>query len=184
MYHVWLRPSWIVRTYGPIDGLPAAMQKALAQADPALPFSGFHQMADLENETLDRQRMEVFLLGVLAALALVLSMIGIYGLVSNLVTQRTREIGIRMALGSTLQKTMTQIAKSGMVAAGFGAAAGLGLAAVAVRILSGELYGVRPYDPVTFLAILAVLFAVVVIASFAPTARIARIDPASILRAE
>src|SRR5579864_2203428 len=184
MYHVWLQPSWIVRTHGPIDGLPAAMQKALAQADPALPFSGFHQMVDLEKETLDRQRMEVFLLGVLAALALVLSMIGIYGLVSNLVTQRTREIGIRMALGSTLQKTMTQIAKSGMVAAGFGAAAGLGLAAVAVRILSGELYGVRPYDPVTFLAILAVLFAVVVIASFAPTARIARIDPASILRAE
>ncbi|HEY6249084.1 MAG TPA: ABC transporter permease, partial [Candidatus Angelobacter sp.] len=184
MYHVWFQPSWIVRTRGPIEGLPAAMQKALAKADPNLPFSGFHQIGELENEALDRQRMEVFLMGVLAGLALVLSMIGIYGLVSNLVTQRTREIGIRMALGSTLQRTMMEIAKFGIVAAGCGAAAGLGLTVLAVRVLSSELYGVRPNDPVTFAATLALLLGVVLVACFAPTARIAKIDPASTLRAE
>lgn len=184
MYHVWFQPSWIVRSRGPIDGITGAMQTALAKADPNLPFSGFHQMGELENEALDRQRMEVFLLGVLAALALVLSMIGIYGLVSNLVTQRTREIGIRMALGSTLPRTMREMATSGIVAAGCGAIAGLGLTVLAVRILSSELYGVRPNDPLTFVSILAVLLTVVLIASFAPTARIAKIDPAATLRAE
>lgn len=184
MYHVWFQPNWIVRTRGPVEGLTAAMQRALAEVDPGLPFSGFRQMHDLDNEALDRQRMEVFLLSVLAGLALVLSVIGVYGLVSNLVTQRTREIGIRMALGSTLRQAMIEIGKSGVFAAAFGIIAGLGLSALTVRLIQAELFGVRPYDPVTFGLTLAVLLAAALLASIAPTARIARIDPASTLRAE
>ncbi len=183
-YHVWFQPSWIVRTRGPVDGLSGAMQKALAEVDPLLPFSGFHDMRDLENTALDHQRMAVFLLGTLAALALVLSLVGVYGLVSNFVTERTREIGIRMALGSTLRRTMVEIGKAGILAAGWGAAAGLALAVVAVRFLRSELFGVRPYDPVTFTATLGLLLLAVLLASLAPTLRIARIDPASTLRAE
>ncbi|HLJ30258.1 MAG TPA: ABC transporter permease [Candidatus Angelobacter sp.] len=182
--HTWFQPSWIVRTRGPVSSLAGAMQKALEEAAPALTFAGFHNMRDLENKALEHQRTEVILLAVLAGLALMLSLIGVYGLVSNLVTQRTREIGIRMALGSTLQRTIVEIGKAGILAAGWGIAAGLGLALFTVRIIRTELYGVRPHDPVTFGAILILLLAAVLVASLAPTARIARIDPASVLRSE
>lgn len=182
--HTWFQPSWIVRTQGPIQGLAGEMQKALAEADPQLPFSGVHGMVDLEHQALEHQRTEVLLLSVLAGLALLLSIVGVYGLVSNLVTQRTREIGIRMALGSTLERTMVEIGKSGILAAIWGVVAGLGLTVVAVRFIRSELYGVRPYDAVTFAATLTLLLIAVTLASLAPTRRIANIDPASTLRAE
>lgn len=182
--HTWFQPSWIVRTRGPIEGLTAAMQNALAEADPRLPFAGFHAMGDLEKKALDHQRTQVLLLSVLAGLALLLSIVGIYGLVSNLVTQRTREIGIRMALGSTLERAMVEIGKSGIVATLWGTAGGFALAFLAVRFIRSELFGVQPYDPITFAVSIVVLLAAAVIASLAPTARIARIDPASTLRAE
>jgi len=184
MAHVWFRPSWLVRTSGPIAGLTEAMQKALAEADPSLPFAGFKNLNDIQAEALQQQRFQVLLLGVLAGLALLLSLVGIYGLVSNMVVQRTREIGIRMALGSTIGQAMVEIGTSGIVAVAFGIAGGLALAALSVRVIKSELYGVKTYDPVTFAAVLALLALTALAAAFAPTRRIARIDPASTLRAE
>jgi len=182
--HVWFQPSWIVRTNGPISGLPEAMQKALAEADPSLPFAGFQNLKEIQAEALQQQRFEVLLLGTLAALALLLSLIGVYGLVSNMVAQRTREIGIRMALGSTVKEAMVEIGKSGMVAVACGLVAGLALSALVTRLISSELYGVKAYDPVTFIAVLGILALTALMAAFAPTMRIARIDPALTLRAE
>ena len=101
LVHIWFQPSWIVRTARPMDGLTAQMQRALASADPGLPFSGFYSMSDLLATTLADQRIQVALLSAMAGLALLLSTVGIFALVANLVTQRTREIGIRIALGST-----------------------------------------------------------------------------------
>ena len=141
MAHVWFQPSWIVRTSKPLEGITGAMQKALAQVDPSLPFSGFYSMKDILAENLIIQRAQVLLLGVLAGLALLLSAVGIYGLVSNLVVQRTREIGIRLALGAQMRQVMMEVGRSGVVASGVGLIAGLGLAFFAVRVLRASCMG-------------------------------------------
>ena len=111
--NLWFQPSWIVRTRGPISGVTEAMQRALTEVDPDLPFSGFYSMRDLLNQRLQMQHIEVILLGVLAGLALLLSSIGLYALVSNLVVQRTREISIRIALGCTLRRAILGVGSAG-----------------------------------------------------------------------
>ena len=160
------------------------MQKAIASVDPQLPIASFHRLSDLQALALRQQRFQVLLLGTLAALALVLSLVGVYGLVSNMVVQRTREIGIRMALGSSVRQAMMEVGSSGIVAVSLGLAGGLALSAVSVRLIKSQLYGVQTYDPLTFLAILALLIIAATTATFLPTRRIANIDPASTLRAE
>ncbi len=182
--HVWFQPSWIVRMKEPLEGITGSMQKALAQADPDLPFSGFYSMNDILAENLRWQRAEVLLLGVMAGLALLLSAVGIYGLVSNLVAQRTREIGLRLALGAQLRQAMLDVARSGIVASGAGMFAGVILALFAVRVLQSQIFGVRLYDPITLTVVPSLLAAVAVGASFVPALRVARIDPAETLRAE
>lgn len=182
--HMWFQPSWIVRTRGPIDGLAQEMQKAMAAADPNLPISGFHSMDQLMQEQLETQRMEVLLLGVLAGLALLLSAVGIYALVSNLVVQRTREIGIRMALGSSVERAMREIGFSGLFASGAGLVIGVGISLLTLRVLRSELYGVGVYDPLTLIAAPLLLALIALVASLLPVLRISRIDPAQTLRSE
>jgi predicted permease len=184
LVHVWFQPSWIVRTNAPIDGLAGSMQKALADIAPNLPFSGFYSLADLQALALSQQRVEVLLLSVLSGLALLLSLVGVYGLVSNVVAQRRREIGIRMALGSTLSQAMKSAARPGIIAVSLGMGAGLILALLVLRALKSELYGVRSLDPMTLVLTSLLLFAAALLASFAPTRRLATIDPSSVLRTE
>jgi predicted permease len=184
MSHMWFQPSWIVRTRGSVAGLAEAMQQAMSAADPNLPFSGFYSMDDLMREQLQMQRIEVLLLSTLAGLALLLSAVGIYSLVSNLVLQRTREIGIRMALGSSPGQAMAQISRSGLTAAGFGLIAGLGLSFLALRVLRSEIYGVGIYDTATLLGTPLLLALIAVSATLIPASRVTRIDPAQTLRAE
>lgn len=182
--HIWFQPSWIVRTTRPVQGLTSLMQKTLAQVDPNLPFSGFHSMEDLLAENLVFQRVEVVLLTSLAGLALLLSAVGVYGLVSNLIVQRTREIGIRMALGSPIRQAMVDVGSAGIVAAVFGLISGMALSLLAMRFLRSEIYGVRDYDPLTFIVVLIFIAVVAALASFLPALRITRIDPAVTLRME
>ena len=182
--HIWFQPSWIVRTNGPVAGLSEAMQKALSDCDPSLPFVGFHSLSDIQALALQQQRFEVLLLGILAGLALLLSLVGVYGLVSNMVVQRTREIGVRMALGSSVRQAMMEVGSSGIVAVLLGLGGGLALSAISVRLIKSELYGVQIYDPLTFVAVLLLLILAATAATFLPTRRIAHIDPASTLRAE
>jgi predicted permease len=184
LIHVWFQPSWIVRSRGPITGLTESMAKAMTSVDPSLPIASFHSLSDLQALALRQQRFEVLLLGTLAALALVLSLVGVYGLVSNMVVQRTREIGIRMALGSSVRQAMVEVGTSGIAAVALGLAGGLALSAVSVRLIKSELYGVQVYDPLTFVAVLLLLILAAAAATFLPTRRIAHIDPASTLRAE
>lgn len=182
--HMWAQPSWIVRTRGPVGGLTGRMQQALSGIDPGLPFSGFYSMEDLLHRQLQMQRIEVALLGTLAGLALLLSAVGIYALVSNLVVQRTREIGIRIALGSTLGQAMQHIASPGVAAALGGVAVGLACSFFVLRVMKSAIYGVGTYDPVTLISVPLLLVAIAAVASLLPALRIARIDPAATLRAE
>ena len=182
--HMWFQPSWIVRTSRPVDGLTAQMQRALAAADPDLPFSGFYRMSDLLAKTLATQRVEVALLTTMAGLALLLSAIGIFGLVTNIVAQKTKEVGIRIALGSTIRDAMIHIGIPGARAAAAGLVVGFGLCAGVLRVMRSVLYGVAVYDATTMMSVVVVLALVALIASSLPTLRIARIDPARTLREE
>ncbi|MBV8780318.1 MAG: ABC transporter permease, partial [Phycisphaerae bacterium] len=135
MIHAWFQPSWIVRTENSMDSVGAEMQNAMASVDPNLPFSGFYSMEDLMAKTLAIQRLEVALLVTMASLALLLSAVGIFALVANIVLQKKREIGIRMALGSTVSQAMIQIAQSGVIASLLGLICGLILAAGALGVI-------------------------------------------------
>ncbi len=182
--HLFFQPSWIVRTAGPVEGLTAEMQRALASADPNLPFSGFSNMRDLLAKTLATQRVEVALLSAMAALALLLSAVGIFALAANIVAQKTREIGIRIALGSTVRQAMVHIGAPGIRASALGLTLGLILCAGALRAMRSVLYGIGVYDVPTILTVVVVLASVTLLASTVPTLRIARIDPAKTLRDE
>jgi ABC-type antimicrobial peptide transport system permease subunit len=141
-------------------------------------------MKDLMAATLATQRIEVALLAAMAALALLLSAVGIFALVASVVAQRTREIGIRMALGSTIRKAMMQIGRSGVGAAALGLVAGLILSAGALRAMRSVLYGVGVYDVPTIVVVVLTLAVVALLATTAPALRVARIDPAKTLREE
>jgi hypothetical protein len=182
--HIWIQPSWVVRTAGPLEGLTAEMQRALTSADPNLPFSGFYYMKDLMAATLATQRIEVALLAVMASLALLLSAVGIFALVANIVAQRTREIGIRIALGSTIRKSMIHIGRSGVGASALGLVIGMMLCAWALRAMRSVLYGIDVYDAPTIVVVVLTLSAVTLLATIAPALRVARIDPARTLREE
>ena len=182
--HVWFQPSWIVRYSHPIEGLSAQMQRTLAGVDANLPFSGFYSLNDLMNTTLANQRIEVALLTVMAGLALLLSAIGIFSLVANIVQQRTREIGIRLALGSSLLRAMTTIGAGGVGASAIGLVLGLVLCAFTLRAMHSVLYGVGVYDATTITAVVLTLGAVTVLATTIPVLKITRVDPAKTLREE
>jgi len=184
LVHVWFQPDWVVRTAAPVEGLTAEMQRALARVDPNLPISGFYSMKDLLARTLATQRIEVALLGAMAALALLLSAVGIFALVANMVAQRTREIGIRMALGSTVGQAMVQVGRSGAGASCVGLFVGLVLCAGTLRIMRSVLYGVSVYDAPTLVTVVLTLVLVALLATTLPTLRIAKIDPANTLREE
>jgi ABC-type antimicrobial peptide transport system permease subunit len=167
-----------------VEGLTAQMQRALASVDPNLPFSGFYSMRDLLAKTLAMQRIEVALLSAMAGLALLLSAVGIFALVANIVAQKTREIGIRIALGSSIRQAMVHIGGPGVRASVLGLVLGLVLCAGALRAMHSVLYGVEVYDVPTVLAVVLMLGAVTLVATVVPTLRIAGIDPAKTLREE
>lgn len=184
MVHTWYQPSWIVRTAAPVSDLPAQMQRAVASADPGLPFSGFYSMSELQAETLSMQRIEVALFSAMAVLALLLSTVGIFALVANTVAQRTREIGIRIALGSSIHQAMVHVAGAGVRASIAGLVAGLILCMAALRAMRSVLYGVGVYDAPTMAIVVLTLAAVTLLAAAVPVLRIARINPATTLRDE
>jgi len=184
LVHTWFSPSWIVRTAGPPEGIVGGMQRALESVDPQLPFAGFHSMEDVRYRALAQERFQAVLLGALAGLALLLAAVGIYGLIANSVAERTRELGIRLALGATVPQAMRSVALPGVALALAGVAVGSVLAGFASQLLRHLIWGVRPGDPLTFVAVGLGLLAVAAAASFLPALRVTRLNPAETLRQE
>jgi len=182
--HIWFSPSWIVRYSGPAEGVIAGMQRAIQAVDPQLPFAGFHSMDDVRYRALAQERFQAALLGALAGLALLLAAVGIYGLIANSVAERTRELGIRLALGATVAQVMRSVALPGVALALAGVAAGSVLAGFASQLLRHLVWGVRPGDPLTFVTVGLGLLGVAAAASFLPALRVARLNPAETLRQE
>jgi putative ABC transport system permease protein len=152
--------------------------------DPTLPIAAVEPMGQFVTDSVAQPRFRTTLLGLFAATALVLSLVGLYGVVSYNVGQRTREVGLRMALGAQSRDVTRLILAQGLGLAGLGLAAGLAGAILVTRSLSGLLFGVRPVDPATY-AVVAVLFlAAGLSACYVPARRAMRVDPVKALRSE
>ena len=173
----------IVRTRG--GAVPIReLQSTVASVAPAVPIYRLSTMQQKISSTLERSHFDTFLLAIFASTALLLSSVGIYGVLSYMVAQRTRDIGIRMALGASQAQIVSDVLGFGVRLAGIGLAVGLAAALAATRLLSSLLYGVRPTDAVTFAAVSFILLVVALIASYLPARRATRVDPLVALRYE
>ena len=184
LVHTWFTPAWIVRTKSGAEGISGEMQRAVQAVDPLLPFAGFRTMLDVRTRAYADQRFQTTLMSVLAGLALLLAAVGIYGLIANSVVERTRELGIRMALGATVAQAMRTVALPGITLALAGVAIGSLLALGTVNLLRHMIWGVRPTDPATFASVALALIGVAAAASIVPALRILRLNPAETLRDE
>lgn len=182
--HTWFSPNWVVRTAGPKEGLIHGMQQVMSAIDPLLPISSFRTMTELRSRSLGEQRFQATLLATLSGLALLLAVVGLYGLMSQSVTERRRELGIRLALGSTVARAIRDAALPGPSLALAGVAAGCVIAGVSVRVLEHLLWGVSTTDPLTFAGVAFGLLLVAAFASLLPALRITRLNPADTLRDE
>jgi predicted permease len=173
-----------VKSGGDAQGLAPAIRAAIRELDPDLPLYRLQPMRQWVEQSMARQRFAMLLLSLFALLALTLATIGVYGVMSYLVGQGTREIGIRMALGATEGQVLALVLRQGLAVALVGAAGGL-LAALALgRVIQGLLFEVRARDPLTFVVMALTLAAVALAASYLPARRAARTDPMASLRAD
>jgi putative ABC transport system permease protein len=176
--------SLAVRTAAAAPALTAAIEKQIWAVDPDQPVNDVKTMEEIRAESLGSRRFTATLLGLMALLALALAALGIYGVLSYLVNQRTREIGVRLALGASTSQVLRLVLSQGMGAVLLGIAVGLGGALALTRLLSGLLYGVAARDPFTFVVTPAILAAIAVLASSIPALRASRLDPLIALRQE
>jgi predicted permease len=184
LVHTWFSPSWVVRAAGPPQDVAAAIRESIAAVDPMLPIARLETMSDVQAASLSSQRFMMTLVLGLGAVALLLAAIGIHGLIASSVSERTRELGIRLALGATGGQVLRTVVVPGIALAGAGIALGSAAALAVVRLLQSFLWGVMPTDPITFLAVIGTLASVALLASVIPAFRVLRLDPALTLRAE
>jgi len=175
---------YVVRTDGDLDATMRAMTQTIRSADPSLPLIGMRRLTDVLSISVAERRFNTVLLGTFAILALVLAAVGIYGLMSYAVVQRTREIGIRLAIGATPANVLGLVVGQGARVAVAGVMIGLVGSLALARILGTLLFDVSPFDPIAFGGAAALLLAVAALATYLPARRAARIDPQSAIRAE
>jgi predicted permease len=160
------------------------MQHAVWSVNSNLPVAEISTMQDIYSESMARTSFTVVMLAIAGTMALALGILGIYGVISYAVSQRTREIGIRMALGAKKSELVWMFVRSALVLTGVGMAIGLGAAAALMRLMGTLLFGISPLDPVTFIAVPVTLAAAAALASYLPARRTTAVDPVEALRAE
>jgi putative ABC transport system permease protein len=176
--------SGVVRTAGDPEALASAARAAVRAVDAEMPVYKVMTMQQVIDDTLTGRRFTALLLAIFAGVALVLASVGLYGVIAYAVSQRTHEIGIRMALGAQVGDVVGMVVRQGMRLAAIGLVVGAAGALATTRFLGTMLYGVGAADPATFVAIPAILAAVALVASWLPARRAARIDPMVALRGE
>jgi predicted permease len=160
------------------------MQQAVWSVNSNLPVAAITTMQDIYSESMARTSFTLVMLAIAGTMAFALGILGIYGVISYAVSQRTREIGIRMALGANKSELLWMFVRSALVLTGVGTAVGLGAAAALMRLMRTLLFGISPLDPVTFTAVPIALVAAAALASYLPARRTAAVDPVEALRAE
>jgi predicted permease len=160
------------------------VQQAVWSVNASLPLASVNTMQEIYSQSLARTSFTLVMLATAGAMALALSLIGIYGVVSYAVSQRTREMGIRLALGAQKGALLWMFVRSALVSTGVGVIIGLGAAAALVRLMKTLLFGISPLDPLTFLAVPLILATTAALASYLPARRAAGVDPVEALRAE
>jgi predicted permease len=179
-----LSMNMVLRSTRSIEALAPAIRRAVREMDPALPLVQMRTMEDVVGASVTRQRFLSLLLGIFAAVALALAAIGTYGILSYMVTERQREIGIRMALGAGNGQVVRLVMGQGLGIAVLGIALGVGGAVALSRLVQSLLYGVSPSDPTTYGLVAGVITMVAIAACVVPMRRAIRVDPLEAIRAE
>jgi putative ABC transport system permease protein len=180
----WGPDSLVVRTKGDSASIAPAIRRVIAAVDPEQPVSDLRTMDEIVDLNVADRQQQMTLLGAFASLALALASLGLYGVLSYAVTQRSREIGLRMALGASASSVIRMIVTRGLALTGLGLVIGLVAASLATRAMKNLLYGVAATDPVTFASVAALLAIIALIACWAPARRASRVDPITVLREE
>ena len=190
MYTPYEQDSWwpsmflVLRTDADFASTADAVRRAVQGLDAELPVAAVRNMDELLSRSVAEPRFRTTLIGLFAGVAVLLAALGAYGLLSYAVRQRTREMGIRLALGAQRRDVLALVLREGMRLAMLGALAGIGGALLLGRFLSGMLYGVGPADPATYLAVLVLILLVALVACFVPARRATRVEPTVALRYE
>jgi predicted permease len=184
---VYLQRSlgYVIRAHGPVSsGLVEQVRDAVWSVSPRLPVADAATLAEIHRRALARASFTVLMLGIASAVALALGIVGVYGALSYVVSQRTREIGVRMALGAGRGDVGAMIVRYSLVLVGLGVAIGLAAAVLMTRLMAQLLYGVQASDPLTYVTVAAGLGAVALLASMLAARRAAGVDPAEALRGD
>lgn len=192
MYVSYMQPQWpsmltmhfAVKSTAAAAALPASLREAVRAADPDLPLSNLEPLQSLMDDSMTQPRFVMLLLSAFSGLALLLAAVGMYGVVSYSVAQRTQEIGIRMALGAAHASVFAMVLAQGARLAALGIAAGLVAALAVTRLMNAFLFGIQATDPLTFSSVSALLIAVALLACYLPARRATRVDPIVALRYE
>jgi len=179
-----VKTNLVVRTQADPATMIKRIEDAIRSVDPQQTFTAAFTLDDLVGEAVARPRLLTVLLGLFGAMGLILGALGIYGVLSYIVTQRTREIGVRVALGARTRDVLAMFVGRGLGLAAIGVAVGLIAALLLTRLMQGVLYGIAPTDPATFAGVGLGLLAVAGLASWLPARRASRVDPLVALRAE
>jgi len=166
------------------EGFLSEMQQAVWSVNSSLPLASVQTMQNIYSRSLARTSFTLAMLAIAGSMALALGIIGIYGVISYAVSQRTREIGIRLALGARKSELKWMFVRSALLLTMAGLAIGLGAAAALMQLMKSLLFGISPLDPFTYIAVPLILAIAAALASYLPARRAASVDPVEALRAE